>query len=204
MATTRARLFASFQRQVQKLNTRRKRLEHLFEAGQITREDIEYFYAASLVSAVNALEGLIEKLFTGFLTRAVRPAHGQRILVNVDSETIARDLLRSDDAYAAWLPLSKTITRGNRLFRNGGPFENLNQDDARAKHPHVIRNAIAHESHYALDKFRTTITDNVPVRPREKARPGAFLRTVIRRGPDQTRLEYYWFQLSSLAHDICK
>jgi hypothetical protein len=65
----------------------------------------------------------------------------------------------------------------------------------------LIRNAIAHESSFAMHQFRNKVP-GVATLPHSKRAPAAFLRHVFRVAPAQRRVDLYFAAYQSAAREI--
>jgi hypothetical protein len=133
-----------FQRNLQRLDHTRDRMEKLFSAGRISKTDLDSVYEALFLRAVTNFEAFLEDLFLAILRGSARYS---RQRVRVQMSTVSRDalmrILLQDRAYLNWLPFTNTERRAKLYLKDGRPFTDLTEGD---KSITVIRNAIAHKS----------------------------------------------------------
>lgn len=106
-------------------------------------------------------------------------------------------------SYVDWLPYHHTEKRAEAFFRGGAPFCVFDNSDKRELERIVtIRNAVAHQSRDARQKFENKVIGAVPVLAAERT-PSGYLRSVFRTAPAQTRYEEIANTLAILARKIC-
>ena len=88
------------------------------------------------------------------------------------------------------------------FIKRGLPFSAVSEPNCTLLQQAVrIRNAIAHESSFATEKFRASVP-GVSALPRSKRSPGAFLRHEFRQAPSQRRYELYFAAYQTAAQEI--
>jgi hypothetical protein len=105
--------------------------------------------------------------------------------------------------YAEWTAVSAVITRAQRFFEHGGPYaEVLANNRNTLSESKIIRNAIAHASATAQEKFEKLVRDKIKNLPPHFS-VGAFLgSTVPKSSPPQSFLEYYLGRIELAARRI--
>jgi hypothetical protein len=105
--------------------------------------------------------------------------------------------------FARWNLAADVASRAERHFKSGGPFASVlrsNQnilEDAR-----VIRNAIAHDSASAYDRFERVVRTALTTVP-PRLTVGGFLNTVVpRSNPPISYLEFYIGKIHFAAQQI--
>lgn len=199
-ATTLASGYAS---RLVRLEYTRKKAEELFRARKMAARDIHHIYEAVFLAAVTSFEGFLEDLFIGLLVgRLVGPtAVSRRILCK--SDAVARDILLQGDDYLKWLPYHHTRERAEAFFRAGCPFASLSSaQELLLNQITYTRNALAHQSRYALALFNRKVLSSIPLLPKEKS-PSGFLRSIVASAPTQTRYEQLAGELTSIARKLC-
>lgn len=194
----------SFESRIIQLEYTRKNIENTFTNNNLALRDVKYVYESLFINIVNLFEQSIEELFIGLLTNRIK--HNQYIIhprVTFNSQMVARDVIKSNNKYIGWLPYQNTKDLAKIYFRAGRPFSFPDHIQMGAlTHMLTIRNAIAHKSRVALDKFHNNIISNQILLPREKS-PAGFLRSQFRATPNQIRHQHYLRSLASIMETIC-
>lgn len=192
-----------FDRKVLALQATRQRLEDLHARRFLTVQDMERIYSSLFLNLYTAFEAYIESTFIALLVtrEGARPRRRAYPRVAVQSAPVARELVKGDRPYAAWMPYQRTESLAKVFFREGRPFTNLST--ARKKKLEEmswIRNALAHSSQSTQETFRKKLVPGY-LRPAER-RPAGFLRG-IPVGPSQSpRYENYADDLLAAAADL--
>ena len=182
----------------------RQKLERLLIEGEVTRHDVSLFYEGILLRTVTGFEGLMEELFVGLLAGGIAPGKNVHPRVTFNSHLVARDVMLGGRAFVDWLPYHHTDKRASAFFRGGFPFTNLEKADVKLLEKIIfIRNAVAHQSRAARNKFEDEVIGAAPVLPVERT-PAGYLRTVFRVAPDQTRYEEIASTCSIMARKLCR
>jgi hypothetical protein len=182
----------------------RRKFERLLAKGDITRHDVSLFYEGILIRTVTGFEGLMEELFVGLLAGSIMPGRNVHPRVTFNSPIVARDVMLGGRAYVDWLPYHHTDKRASAFFRGGCPFTNLEKADIKLLEKLIlIRNAVAHQSRSARNKFENEVIGGAPVLPVERT-PAGYLRTMFRTAPDQTRYEDIASTCALLARKLCR
>ena len=118
------------------------------------------------------------------------------------SEEAAREWVADGRSYANWT-VDQVKSRSKRLFRDGHPF-----DPALSSHLNLLeqvktlRNAIAHDTAKARQKFETLVRNELTVLP-PNSTVGSFLLTMKpRTSPPLSFLEFYLDEISKAADKI--
>lgn len=181
----------------------RAKLERLLLSGHVTRHDVSLFYEGIFLRTVTSFEALMEELFVGLLVGGLGPARNVHPRVTFQSHAVARDVLLGGRTYVDWLPYHHTDKRADAFFRGGCPFSNLdNADKQRLERMITIRNAVAHQSRSAREKFERQVIGTAPLLPVERT-PAGFLRSVFRVAPVQTQYEEIAGTCAMLARKLC-
>lgn len=178
----------------------RKKCEVLFQAGNLSQNDLEQVYTGLFLDIYTAFERSIEILFLKLLCKKIRlSTYGRgKTKANFKTEQIAREILQRNEDFLQWLPYSHTKNRAEIFFENGLPFSDLsNGYQGVLGQMVIVRNAIAHLSEFSEKKFNEKIIANMILTDSEK-RPRGFLRSQFSGNPTQTRFEYYSSQLLSI------
>jgi hypothetical protein len=176
------------------LDRARRSVDASVQTGILAAKGAEVLYEGLFLGAFTAFEGFLEELFVGLLVTGagITPSRaGITPRVTVRRHDIAREVIlgSSHRKYVDWLPYEHTERRARILFRSGRPFADLGaQERSALAQSNYIRNAIAHKSRHSIAQFERHVIGSVPLPPRER-RPGAYLRSIFRTSPAQTRLE---------------
>jgi hypothetical protein len=182
----------------------RKKLERLLTKGQVNRHDVSLFYEGILLRTVTSFEGLMEELFVGLLAGGIIPGRNVHPRVTFNSHLVAREVMLGGRAFVDWLPYHHTDKRAAAFFRGGCPFSNLDKADTKLLEKVIlIRNAVAHQSKAARNKFEDEVIAATPVLPIERT-PAGYLRSVFRVAPAQTRYEEIASTCAILANKLCQ
>lgn len=190
------RLVDGYQATLRHADSTRTRAEQLFSQGMLLERDLHAVYEGLFLRSVVGFENLLEQVFYTVLTSKV-PINGWQSRIKGAPVSLKRCLLEDRD-YLDWLPIKRTIDRANIYLRSGRPFS-LIDDGEKSQLAQVvaIRNAIAHPSESALEKFRRHVIGNTPLPPRER-KPATFLRGIAR--PNTRRYEIYVQCLGKVAN----
>lgn len=193
-----AQLHVAFASRLKGLERTRRRVEQLRAEGRLARRDLDLVYASLFLTATTAFEGLIEDLFIGLLAGGLTRRGCTRI-VTTSSAKVAHQLVTQSRRYVNWLPYQETVERARLFFSQGLPFTSLDSNEmASIEKMRIIRNAIAHDSRYALRQFERAILAAVPLRPAERS-PAGFLRSSYSSNPPVTRYEILIGDLNSVT-----
>jgi hypothetical protein len=184
----------------------RKKADSLYSANKLSLRDIGIIYRGLFLDAATSFEKYLEDLFIGLLCNTVtHPSHRVKPKVNFRNTRVCRHVLRGERSYVDWLPYDKaTDKRAKAYFSNGSPFCDLPKEHRRTLETiGYIRNALAHQSKYALKRFELEVTDGLILLPAEKT-PVGFLRSTYTHLPFTTRYQYYDHELRGIANRLAK
>ena len=151
-----------------------------------------------------SFEGLLENLFFGLLLGKFTPVSPDIVpKVSAQSSPAARDILFIGKKYLEWLPYpTNTLERAKVCFENGIPFSRLDDGDkGKLQHYYLIRNAIAHTSDFAQQRFEAKVISSEIVTPRER-KPTGYLRGIFR-SPSQRRYQTIAEEFKAISLKIC-
>ena len=186
------------------LEKTRVRMESLLVSGNISIPDIERVYSGLYLSLFNEFEGTIENLFLGLLSgKYYSKTQNIQCILKIKPNTMTQDVVFGGRNYVDWLPYKdNTIPRAKRFFLNGEPFTLISSSQSSNLDDYcVIRNAIAHKSESAHQKFQTII-NNLPLLPQERT-PSGYLRSTPSSSSSQTQFEIASLELESISRLIC-
>lgn len=107
--------------------------------------------------------------------------------------------------YAKWTSAHDVSVRAERFFRDGRPFApTLRSQQAALEETRIIRNAIAHESMSARQKFETLVRTKLATLPSGLTVGSFFGMTVPGTTPPISFLESYITKIENLAKQIVR
>jgi hypothetical protein len=165
--------------------------------------DVELVYASSFLSICCQWEGLLESSLLEVVVGSPSAKPGRGRLATFRGRRHLRDvLLYPNKDYIGLETLKRAIGLATLFVPNGKPFSEVSEANQTYLHQAVVvRNAIAHQSDFAIKKFRASVP-GVASLPTSKRTPGAFLRHEFRQDPTQTRFELYVTAFKSAASEI--
>jgi hypothetical protein len=165
-------------------------MEELHRGGSLRKRDLERIHAGAFIAFQSHIERSIERLFFGTLMgRFAYTRSDVRPLVLIKSEATARAVVLGGRRYIDWLPYKNlTKDRAEAWMSGGRPFSALPDRFSQTfDQMAVMRNALAHESSYALTRFRREFTEGKAL-PSDQRTPTGYLRGQHTIG--QSRFEY--------------
>lgn len=191
-----------FSRRVRRFERTAVKLERAFDAGSLTRTDLEALYEGLFIGAVVEFEAFLELLFKNImLRRTVYP--GRRVVPRIDvrSSVVLEDVLHEGKRYLDWFPYAETEKRAASYLRGGRPFCTLSNTHKDSIQRWLwIRNAVAHSGEHARAVFERNVIGATPLSPRERT-PAGFLRSEIRRGV--TRFQHILAEMRGVVLTLC-
>ncbi len=185
------------------LEMTRVKMEELLVRGELDLDDIEQVYSGLYLDIFTSFEGLLENLFFGLLLgkfTSVSPDIVSK--VSAQSSPAAHDILFIGKDYLEWLPYQNTLKRAEVCFENGIPFSRLDDGDkSKLQYYYWIRNAIAHTSDFAQQKFEDKVIRSQIVTPRER-KPTGYLRGIFR-SPSQRQYQTIAEEFKAISLKIC-
>jgi hypothetical protein len=187
------------------LEQTRAKVENLLPQGHLNHVDVEAVYAGLFIDAFTEFEAMVEDLclglFDGTLKSITQPAVR---LFRVTPSSFSRSVVFDGDNYVDWLPVEdKAIPRAKRFLDGGVPFSNLTATEKQdLKNAHLLRNALAHKSDAATQRFLASI-NQLALLPHEKT-PTGYLRTLPYGPGGLTQLTIKMNVLNSVAQKLCK
>jgi hypothetical protein len=201
-----ANLAMAFGRAIGRLNRTRVRADDAWSRGVLRGQDIEVFYCGLFLQLVVAYEACIEEFVLGLI---VRPGGVQSSVAGVSGRLSVRSYVHAlslasgpNKDFADWLSKDHLMKRSALLLRLGRPFSGVaNQQWDLVEKARFIRNAIAHPSDSAKEKFERLVIGSTPL-PSVERSVGGYLRGSLAGPPRQTRWELYAAELNLfvLAH----
>lgn len=192
----------SFNNHIAKLDLSRQRADMLFAKRALLVREYDLLYESTFLSAVTHFEDFLERLLVHMIYARRGPSRSCTALVSANSRDIIRQLILQGEDYVQLLPLERTIRLAKTFLTEPVPFDIQDQGARSLLSQSVkIRNAIAHQSPFALKAFRTRV-NGVENLPQNRRYPGPFLRQVFRVNPTQTRHELYTSALRTAAQIV--
>jgi hypothetical protein len=166
-------------------------VETLFANGGLKCTNCELIYESVFLNAIAHFEALLNELMQEFVCGAPSSRVGCYALINPRSRLVFRVILTGGRAYVDLMPFKDCVEIAKRFLNEGKPFSEVDESDRNILAQAVlVRNAIAHHSKSALERFQTGV-NGVDLLSPNKRFPGAYLRRVYRAHPTQTWNELY-------------
>jgi len=182
----------------------RKKSETLFNESRVNKSEIENIYAVLFVQSVALFESTLEEIFIGLVTGKLKSATAKiNPKISIRHADSARKVLYGVAPYFNWLPYERNTEKISKVYfeDTANPFTFKHTDKKLLETIGLIRNAIAHNSQHSLSYFKTKVTADKRLPPREKKIPASFLRSP--HIGSQTRYEYYSIELRRMLNSIC-
>jgi hypothetical protein len=159
----------------------------------------------AFLRAFLAWEMFVEHSFILYLS-GQKPPRGRaprRYAFPPNQETASRWVIPERRPYAEWTDPQDVLGRSERFFHHGRPFAPvLRSNVTMLQEAKVIRNAIAHMSQGARQKFENLVRQKLTTLP-PKTTVGGFLSTTIPTvGPPISFLEFYIAKIEFTAQQI--
>jgi hypothetical protein len=180
-----------------------RRIESEFASHRLRVTDVELVYSSSFLSVASHWETLLgEVIFDTVLGAKSNKPGNQRFAQFQNRQRLLDVLLFPNKDYVSIPNLRQAETLAALFVQGGRPISVVSEPNRTFIQQAVfIRNAIAHESDFAMDKFQTKVP-GVTSLPGSKRSPGAFLRHEFRVSPSQRRYEIYFAAFQSAAAEI--
>jgi len=177
--------------------------EALFTRHEFVRRDIELLYTGLFLEAVTSFESFLEALFVGLLCKSFKhPCRTIRVKVEFRSWVVCHEVLRGRRPYAEWMPYDNTLKRAEAYLAQGLPFTSLPKTSTdKLMKISLIRNAIAHKSRAADEKFEQHVISGATLLPQEKT-PAGYLRSIFAAAPPQNRYQECIYDLAAIARQL--
>jgi hypothetical protein len=191
-----------FQSHLRRLNRNCSRAERLVSTGRISVGDCELIYEASFIASVGSLEHMIEAMLIEMIRMERGSAKGNRSLIFATSRATIRNIVLGGRSYVEFLPIDRAVARAGIFLSDPVPFSKLGAFEVDLmKQAMYVRNAIAHRSEHATAVFRRSVA-GVNQLPPNRRHPGAYLRSVFRVQPTQTRQELYFAAMQTISRAL--
>jgi hypothetical protein len=157
----------------------------------------------AFLRAFSAWEAFLEEVFILYLLGQQAPC-GRKVhrYGFPPGETAAYEWVTEGREYARWTP-AEVRRRADRLFRNGRPFTPvLSGHQNLLSQANTVRNAIAHDSLNARQKFEAVVRNELQALPPNTTIGGFLLTTKPRSNPPISFLEFYLDQIQIAARKL--
>jgi len=180
-----------------------RRIEDELSRKHLRVTDAELVYGSSFLAVCSQWESLLgEVIFESVVGAKSRKPGNQRYATFYSRQKFLDVLLFPDKDYVSIPNMKRADALASLFVQDGKPVSVVTEQNRTFLQQAVyIRNAIAHQSSYAIDTFRTKVP-GVNALPRSKRSPSAFLRHEFRVSPSQRRYEIYFAAFQSAAHEI--
>jgi hypothetical protein len=196
---------ARFARRVRLYHHCCARVESSFAENRLRVTDVELVYSSSFLSVCSHWESLLEAVLLETVCGEESRRRGNRRFASFEKPSHLEHLLLFPGKDYVSIPNLKHAEQLAGLFiSQGRPISAVSERNRTLLQQAVwVRNAIAHESSFALETFCTKVP-GVSALPRSKRSPGAFLRHEFRQSPSQRRYELYFAAYQSAAAEIAR
>jgi hypothetical protein len=151
----------------------------------------------------SAWEAFLEETFILYLL-GQQPPRGRKAYRYgfPPNEEAAYEWVADGRQYANWT-VDQVKSRSKRLFRNGHPFDPTLTSNHNLLHQlKTVRNAIAHESANARQKFETLVRNELATFPPNTTVGSFLLTTKPRTNPPASFFEFYLDEIAKAAEQI--
>ena len=204
MAILTRRLSEQLSKHYKDLEDTRSKVETLLISGHLNVYDVERVYSGLYLSLFTEFEGTIEKLFLGLLSgRYYSKNRSIQCTSKIKPTNKTQDVVFGGRSYVDWLPYNEnTLPRAKRFFLNGEPFTLIDNNCRDNLSDYcTIRNAIAHRSDIAHQRFQNMIS-SLPILPQERT-PAGYLRSNPSSFSPQTQYEIASLELEKITYILC-
>jgi hypothetical protein len=200
-----AKIADRFNRRVLHFRNCCARIERQFHRSTLLVTDVELVYTSSFLSVCAQWEALLEDILVEAVCGNNSKTRGNARLATFKHRNNLRNLLLyPGKSYISIENLKRAEELASLFVRNGQPFSAVTE----ANKTHIqqaiwIRNAIAHQSAFAIGVFRERVPGVVSL-PTPKRWPGAFLCHEFRICPSQRRYELYFAAFQSASNEMAE
>jgi hypothetical protein len=178
-------------------------MEAGFARRRLLVTDVELLYSSSFLSVCSQWESLLKEVILEAVAgrKSAKPGN-ERFATFRSRRRLEALLLFPDKEFISLSNLKRASSLAALFIRDGRPVSAVSEPNRTFLQQAVlIRNAIAHQSTFALEQFRTKVP-GITALPQSKRHPGAFLRHEFRVSPSQRRYELYFAAFQSAAREI--
>lgn len=179
------------------------RLEKQFKSGRLRVTDVELVYSSSFLSIWSYWAAFLEDCLYDSACGPASPRKKKLRLVELSSrDALKKILLYPNKRYVGIDSLEDAEAIASLFIRDGKPFAAVSSPyRTLLQQAAWIRNAIAHQSDFAVKIFRDKVP-GVSSLPIGRRTPGAFLRHEFRTSPTQRRYEIYSSAIKAAATEV--
>jgi len=169
-----------YQRALARLRRCGSRIDRLLLGNRIAASECDLLYESVLLNAVARFEGLLNQLLEEFVCGSASRKSGHFPLLSPRSRETFREILTGGRPYIELMPYGRCVEVSQRFLNNGAPFVSVSTtDQALLESIGFIRNAIAHRSDTAMQRFRTRVSGVSSLSPPRRF-PGPYLSQCAR------------------------
>ena len=192
-----------FSRRLSALHRCCERVEEQLADGRLLVQDVELVYGSTFLSACSSWESLLEEMLYEVVCGLPSRKKGNFRLAEFRSRGHFREVLHHPrKEYISMASVASVVQTASLFINEGRPFTSISEpNQTLLKQAFWIRNAIAHQSDFALRVFREKVP-GVGSLPANKRVPGTFLRVVFRVSPTQRRYEPYFAAMQSASSEL--
>ncbi len=180
-------------------------IETQYARARLRVTDVELVYSSSFLSVCAQWEALLEEIIFEAVCGQMSRRRQNRRLVEIKNRAHLRALLLyPGKSYLSINGIKQAEELASLFVASGAPFSAVAaQNRTYIQQAGWIRNAIAHQSKYAIERFRRDVP-GVGTLPTPKRFPGPFLRHEFRVAPAQRRYEIYFWAYQSAAREVAE
>lgn len=192
-----------FRNHISRLGNCCLRIEDQFARGRLRITDVELVYTSSFLSACSRWESLLEECLYQTVCGVPSAKKGNFRLAEFKSRHhLRRVLLHPNKQYLSLQTLREARDLAALFVNEGRPISAISDaNQTYIQQAMWIRNAIAHQSDYAMGIFRDKVP-GVAGLTRNRQSPGPFLRDMFRVSPNQRRYEVYFTAFGGAAQEL--
>jgi hypothetical protein len=158
---------------------------------QLKKEHIYFAYELAFIKIFTGWEKFLQESFISYMTGSRVKGYKPKLYIKRVNRNHALKILSGTEDYPDWTKIEEVYTLAELFFTNGAPFKlSLQQIEKEYNDMKKTRNAIVHISSKAMEKFEGLLRARIPSY-RTDMTPGEFLGYPLRKGSNETYLEYY-------------
>ncbi len=184
------------------LNSYCDRVERACSVGRLQVQDANIGYASALLVAASRWEAFLEDFLFFCVCGTANQKQSRRRLIEPKNVDAFRKMLLRGDRYLSMPTLADAKQVAGLYLKDSVPFSCVSDGNSGALgEMRFIRNAIAHESSYAIKMFRKKCPGVESLGPRRRF-PGPYLRHEFRKNPSQRRIQLYFAAIKGAHAEI--
>lgn len=183
-------------------NSSRNRIESLYTAKQIKKNDLRQIYMGLYINSVVAFERFLENVFITLLVGGNKSKKIVPKIIFKDYETCFEVLCNGKNKYIDWLPYNKTSDRSLIYFKDGLPFSKISSIEKKnLELLSKIRNFFAHGSATSKNIYIRHLKETMSSIPPSYSDPVVYLRDFYSY-PKQTYYEQIFSNVLNTAKNF--